>query len=590
MLDDSELDRLAFEAAAAAMVASRPRKRSGKAVAPEGQIEAARELARGREDEIARLCGVWGGSDGSTEILALIAAAHPAEQNGGIADMDLAGAAEMVLWRVKMRDEFKAKAEAKPAPAKAPEAKRPRGRSRTADSVSQPDRVAAPPALHGEIVGTVSQDAIATAFVGTADGRLLYCHSEGRWFFWEGHWWHKDERQLAFHFARKVARELSERLGDDDQKAIRRATFAAGVERFARSDPFVARTASDWDRDPWLLGTPGGTVDLKTGVLRPGDPADGITRVTAIPPADKANCPIWRTFLREATAGDGELVRYLAQICGYCLTGVVREHILLFLYGPGGNGKTTFLRVLTDILAAYAMMAPMTTFTAAPYDQHPTDLAMLRGARLVTAIETESGRAWAEARIKQVTGADPITARFMRQDFFTYVPQFKLLTGGNHVPTLRNVDDAIRRRVRIIPFQHKPVTADTALPEKLRGEYPAILRWMIEGCADWLANGLVLPASVASETATYLDTQAAVSEPFAEWLKECCELAPGGTRFEAFAAHLFDSWRAFASNAGIDSGSQKAFAKSLENAGCVSHRGAKGVRKWLGIQLKISLG
>src|SRR6266850_943776 len=138
----------------------------------------------------------------------------------------------------------------------------------------------------------------------------------------------------------------------------------------------------------------------------------------------------------------------------------------------------------------------METFTASLNDRHPTDLAMLRGARLVTASETEEGRAWAEARIKQLTGGDRIAARFMRQDFFQYSPEFKLLVIGNHKPTLHNVDDAARRRFNIVPFIFKPAKPDHKLEQKLLAEAPAILQWMIDGCLDWQNNGLIRPAVV----------------------------------------------------------------------------------------------
>src|SRR5262249_23653203 len=156
---------------------------------------------------------------------------------------------------------------------------------------------------------------------------------------------------------------------------------------------------------------------------------DGITRVTSVAPSD-GGCPLWLKFLNEATGNDEDLIRFLRQWCGYCLTGVVIEHALLFVYGDGGNGKSVFLNVVTSILEDYAATSAMETFTASNSDRHPTDLAMLRGARLVTASETEAGKEWAEARIKQMTGGDPITARFMRQDFFTYMPEFKLTIIG----------------------------------------------------------------------------------------------------------------------------------------------------------------
>ena len=174
------------------------------------------------------------------------------------------------------------------------------------------------------------------------------------------------------------------------------------------------------------------------------------------------DCPRWLKFLDETTNGDAGLIRFLQQWCGYALTGITREHALVFVYGPGGNGKTVFLNVVNEILNDYATVAAMDTFTASKTDKHSTDLAMLHGARLVTASETEEGRAWAEARIKQITGGDRVTARFMRQDNFTYVPQFKLMIIGNHKPVLHNVDEAAQRRFHIVPFMIRPETPDAS--------------------------------------------------------------------------------------------------------------------------------
>ena len=168
----------------------------------------------------------------------------------------------------------------------------------------------------------------------------------------------------------------------------------------------------------------------------------------------RRECPRWRAFISEVTCGDAEVSRFLQQWCGYSLTGDTSEQALFFGCGPGGNGKGVFLNTVSRIIGDYAVAAAMDTFTESDFPKHSTELAMLRGARLVTASETEEGRAWAESRIKQMTGGDPITARFMRKDNFTYTPQFKLTIVGNHSPSLRNVDEAMRRRLRIIPFQY----------------------------------------------------------------------------------------------------------------------------------------
>jgi putative DNA primase/helicase len=234
-------------------------------------------------------------------------------------------------------------------------------------------------------------------------------------------------------------------------------------------------------------------------------------------------CPLWLQFLSEATGNDDGLIRFLRQWCGYCLTGIINQHALLFVYGDGGNGKSVFLNAETTIMKDYAVISAMETFTSSNNDKHPTELAMLRGARLVTASETEAGKAWAEARIKQITGGDPITARFMRQDFFTYMPQFKLTIIGNHKPTLHNIDEAARRRFNIVPFTRKPAISDPQLGEKLMAEAPGILQWMIEGCLDWQKNGLVRPASVTEATDEYFSDQ----EVFPRWLEEECITHPG---------------------------------------------------------------
>jgi putative DNA primase/helicase len=222
----------------------------------------------------------------------------------------------------------------------------------------------------------------------------------------------------------------------------------------------------------------------------------------------------------------------------------------------------------------------METFTASNNDKHPTDLAMLAGARLVTASETEEGRAWAESRIKQMTGGDPITARFMRQDFFTYMPQFKLTVIGNHKPTLHNVDEAARRRFNIVPFIRKPVTPDRLLGEKLIAESGAILQWMIDGCLDWQANGLIRPACVIEATEEYFSDQ----EVFPRWLEEECISDPRSTASEKSSV-LYQSWANYAKSVRANPGRLADFKDKMERAGFAFRRRSK-VREFSGIQLK----
>src|SRR5438874_5430904 len=192
-------------------------------------------------------------------------------------------------------------------------------------------------------------------------------------------------------------------------------------------------------------------IELRTGTNRPPRREDYCTKAMACSPREMPT-PLWDRFLNTVTAKDKALQKYLQRVAGYCMTGVTSEHVLFFLYGRGANGKGVFLNTLRGIWGDYATVAPMETFIESHNDRHPTELAGLRGARLVIAQETEQGRRWSESKIKALTGGDPISARFMRQDFFEFVPQFKLMIAGNHKPSLRSVDEAIRRRFHLIPF------------------------------------------------------------------------------------------------------------------------------------------
>jgi len=424
-----------------------------------------------------------------------------------------------------------------------------------------------------------SEDRIARYFEQKHKGNLLYCHDRGVWFRWNGNYWVPDETQLVFDYARTICREVNK----DNKNTVGKASTATAVLKFAQASRVFAVTSQEFDSDPYLLGTPGGTIDLRTGTLRKARREDHITKQTTVTPDPEAEAPLWHKFLDEATNGDQGLQRFLAQMGGYCLTGDTREHALFFIYGPGGNGKTVFLNTTTNVMGDYAKTSAMDTFTASRYDRHPTELAMLQGARLVSVSETEEGRAWAETRIKQVTGGDKIAARYMRQDFFEYQPQFKPLVIGNYKPLLNNVDEAMRRRVNIIPFLHEPPQPDKELEAKLKAEYPAILQWMINGCLDWQDNGLVRPQVVRDATDTYFEDQ----DLFGQWLEEQCEKGPG--KFETFAG-LFKSWRDYAELNGEKPGSSKAFSQTLAKQGFAPDRrwiNGKTQRVFMGVALLV---
>lgn len=441
--------------------------------------------------------------------------------------------------------------------------------------------------LHPFSNDVVTEDSAALRFVEQYGEDLRYCHSSGSWFVWNGVRWQRDVTGAVFEKARLLARALGEDQDERGRKTIGKTSFAGGIERFARNDRVTAVSADYWDRDLWLLGTPGGTVDLRTGVLRNPIRSDGITKSTFCAPLEDG-CPRWLRFLAETTDKDQGLVRFLQQWCGYCLTGVTSQHALVFVYGPGGNGKSVFLNVVTAIMAEYAATSAMDTFTASQNDRHSTELAMLNGARLVTASETEEGRAWAEARIKALTGGDKITARFMRQDNFTFTPQFKLIVVGNHKPVLHNVDDAARRRFNIVPFMLKPEQPDHELERKLMAEAGGILRWMIDGCLDWQREGLIRPESVKAATEAYFSDQ----DLFGQWLEDCCEVRiDRGPHFIwDRSADLFESWSGYSHKAGEEPGSKKSFGQLMQRRGFEPYRQpGPGTRGFRFVRLKLAV-
>ena len=389
---------------------------------------------------------------------------------------------------------------------------------------------AAVPVTEVNLSPEFSDDALALEFTARHAHELRYVAKWGTWMLWDGMRWKAEDTLKAFDLARAVARAYANSYPDqDDAPKIASARTVAAIEKLARADRQHAATVDIWDADPWLLNTPGGIVDLRSGSTFMPDPLRYMTKITAVAPG--GDCPLWQKFLSEITGGDVELQRFLQRVAGYASTGSIQEHALFFFYGTGGNGKGVFLNTLTAILADYATVAPMETFIVTHGKRHPTDLAGLRGARLVTAQETERGRRWAESKIKALTGGDPISARFMRQDFFTFLPAFKLVIAGNYKPSLSGVNSAIRRRFNLVPFTVTIAKPDKELPDKLRAEWPGILQWMIDGCRQWSETGLNPPGAVRAATEGYLGEE----DTLAQWVEECCVTAGiGGARAHGY--------------------------------------------------------
>lgn len=414
--------------------------------------------------------------------------------------------------------------------------------------------------------------ALAQTFLQAFADRLRYDHTAGAWYVWSGTCWRRDTVGKAHDMARVHCLLASQ----GTEKHQRAATVRNVLELASRMDPLAVDHGA-WDTDPWLLGTPGGMVDLRTGALHSATPEAMITKVAAVAPAAPGVVPIlWTEFLCFVTGDDPEVIRFLQRFLGYCLTGDVREHVLMFVWGGGGNGKSVFVNTVLHILGDCGRVSPVQTFTSGAQDRHPVDKAMLAGARLVAANETEQGRAWAEAELKSLTGGDPITARFMHKNPFTFLPTFKLLIVGNHRPTIQSVDDAMRRRLVLVPFNRKPAAPDPELETKLRAEAPAILRWMIDGCLDWQRHGLPRPAAIAAATAEYFETQ----DDVGEWLRSCCDV---GSEYRDTYRELFRSYSDYMRLCGELVPSQRALVDALRGRGFEPYksgavRGYKGLR------------
>lgn len=426
-----------------------------------------------------------------------------------------------------------------------------------------------------------TEDALALAFTRRYHRDWRYVAAWGRWLVWDGHRWRTEDTLAATDLIRSVCRHAAVRA-DNPKIAAKLATSGTvgGVERLARADRRHAATTAEWDADPWLLNTPGGVVDLKTGRQRPHDRADRMTKITTATPGGE--CPTWRQFLAEVTGGDAELQTYLQRMAGYALTGSTQEHALFFLYGTGANGKSVFVNTLATILGDYAANAPMDTFMEARTDRHPTDMAGLRGARFVASIETEQGRRWAESKVKNLTGGDKISARFMRQDFFEFFPQFKLFVAGNHKPVIRNIDEAMKRRLHLIPFTITvpPERRDKHLQQKLLAERNGILAWAVQGCLDWQRLGrLGPPQQVVDATEEYFEAEDALGR----WLDERCVRTANA---KSLTAELFSDWKQWAEAAGEFIGSQRRFSDLLITRGVEKWRNAAGVRGFRGVGIK----
>lgn len=420
---------------------------------------------------------------------------------------------------------------------------------------------------------------------------LRYCFDFGKWLCWDGVRWAIDRDGAALDKAKMTARAMlaeAATLGDrEDSRKLAAWSFRSQArDRLAAmlylAQPDVSVRPERLDTHPWLLNVANGTVDLRTGQLRPADRADLMTKAAPMAYDSTATCPEWLAFLDRIFNGNQELIRYVQKAAGYSLTGDDREQAFFVCYGTGRNGKSTLLETLAAVLGDdYAQQAAPELLMQKTHDRHPTELAALRGMRLVTAIETGEGKRLNEPLVKQLTGGDRISARFMHGDFFTFTPTHKLWLATNHKPTIRGTDLGMWRRIKLIPFtvQISDDEKDDGLKARLRAPEarPGILNWMLEGARLWQREGLKPPQAVSDATQSYREEM----DVLAAWLADCCVI---NKRAEAKAADLYKSYCDWCDAQGERPESQRSFGLRL------TERGFERVKRrtiwaWLGIGL-----
>ena len=421
---------------------------------------------------------------------------------------------------------------------------------------------------------------------------LRYCHAWGAWVVYDGRRWKRDATGEPMRRVKESVRSMYPEAAaidnDDERKAAvswakhsEAAKVRANTLKLAESEPGVPLLPEQVDADPFLLNVLNGTVDLRTGQLHPHRREDLLTKLAPVAFHPDAECPAFLAFL-ERVVPDETVRRFLQRAIGYSLTGDTSEQCLCFLHGRGANGKSTLLAILQEILGDYARQAAPELLTHKSRDRHPTELADLFGARLVTSVEVDEGKRLAETLVKQMTGGDWMKARFMRGDFFEWTPTHKLFLAANHRPVIRGTDYAIWRRIHLVPFE---VTIpkeerDPQLPTKLLAEASGILAWAVRGCLEWQRGGLGVPKVVEDATAAYRAEQ----DVLADFLTECCILDPQAS---VTSKQLYKAYGEWCEQGGERPISKTAFGIRLTERGFTQDRcGKDRARSWLGLRLR----
>lgn len=422
---------------------------------------------------------------------------------------------------------------------------------------------------------------------------IRYCHTWKKWLIWDGIHWAVDRTDAVKQKAKKAVRTIygEAKKATDDSKRQAIAKHAMNSESdskiramlsLAKSEPGIPILPEQFDQNPWLLTCLNGTIDLRTGELQPHQRDHLITQLAPVEYNPDATCPKWDVFLDRIMDGNENLIAFLERAIGYSLTGDTSEQCLFILYGTGANGKSTFLQAVSSMLGDYAKQTPTETLLVKQRGAIPNDVARLKGARLVTASEAEADQRLAESLIKQMTGSDTVSARFLHQEWFDFQPTHKIFLGTNHKPVIKGTDHAIWRRIRLVPFE---VTIpeperDLKLLDKLKEELPGILAWAVRGCLEWAQNGLGEPDEVKNATRDYRNEM----DVLAQFFTDCCVENPSAT---ATSKKLYEAYETWCNENGETALKKRAFGMTIRERGFKSIQiGSTRARGWKGIQLR----
>jgi putative DNA primase/helicase len=438
-----------------------------------------------------------------------------------------------------------------------------------------------PTASSGPETYTRTDDGNALRLIDEHETEIRFVPQRGRWLVWDGHRWAWDEAGLVREMARAIARALPS--GEGEAKHRARSLSHAGIAAMvtmAQTDPRTVVHATQLDAHRMLLNTPAGAVDLTTGIVTAPNPEQLHTRSTKVAPDPEMDTPRWVRFLAQTFGGDEELLRYVQRMAGYSASGSVKWHVLPFLHGPGGNGKGVFLNVLRAILGDYAATAP-NAFLMAGGQRHETEIARLHGLRLVIASEVNQDAKFDEAKVKELTGGDGLTARFMRQDHFTFEPTHKLWLMGNHQPRVSAGGQSFWRRLRLMPFTRTPDEVIEDLDLLLIAEEgPGILAWVVQGAVDVFAHGLRDPDSVKAATAQY----AAEEDALARFLDEAC-IVGGGAQVRTVTEVLRSAYEKWCRAEGEDPMPSRQLGRELKDRFNIIRKGSNGTYSYINVAL-----